>query len=88
MIKGLPKRGCLRVSTALVGSDFVRPGLTFIHVPTMLFHMEHGRCEEPVNVRSVGTFAVYRELGLVGSMSHQLFPWFPVGGETSNQELS
>lgn len=42
VIEGLPKRGCLRVSTTLDGSDFVKPGLTLIHAPRMFFHMEHG----------------------------------------------
>ncbi len=39
-IDGLPKRGYLRVSAALVGSALVRPGLTFNQAPTMLFHIE------------------------------------------------
>lgn len=33
-------RGCLRVSIALVGFVFVRPGLTFSQTPTILFHIE------------------------------------------------
>jgi hypothetical protein len=41
VIEGLPKRGCLRISVMLVRSDFVRPGLTLIHAPRMLFQMEH-----------------------------------------------
>jgi len=40
-IDELPKSGCLRVSIAMVGSDLVRPDLTFSHAPTMLFHIEH-----------------------------------------------
>ncbi len=40
-IDGLPKMGCLRTSSELVGSDLIRPGLTFSQAPTMLFHIEH-----------------------------------------------
>jgi hypothetical protein len=40
-IDGLPKRGCLRISAKVVGSDLIRPGRTFNQVPTMLFHIEH-----------------------------------------------
>jgi len=38
---GLPNRGCLRTSTEVVGSDLVRPDLTFSQAPNMLFHIEH-----------------------------------------------
>jgi hypothetical protein len=40
-IDELPKRGCLRVSTAVVGFVLVRLGLTFSQAPTMLLHIEH-----------------------------------------------
>jgi len=39
---GFPKRGCLSISTLLVGSSLVRPSRTLIHAPRMLFHMEQG----------------------------------------------
>jgi hypothetical protein len=42
VMRGLPKRGCLRISATLVESDLVRPDLTLIHAPKMLFQMEHG----------------------------------------------
>jgi len=40
-IDGLPKMGYLRTSSELVGSDLIRPGLTFNQAPTMFFHIEH-----------------------------------------------
>jgi hypothetical protein len=40
-IDELPKNGYLKVLATVVGSDLVRPDLTFNHVPTMLFHIEH-----------------------------------------------
>ncbi len=40
-IDELPKIGYLRISAKVVGSDLVRPNLTFNHAPTMLFHIEH-----------------------------------------------
>ncbi len=40
-IDKLAKKGCLRVSTALVRSVLLRPGLTFSQAPTMFFHIEH-----------------------------------------------
>ncbi len=39
-IDGFPNRGCLRTSSELVGSDLIRPGLTFSQAPTILFHIE------------------------------------------------
>jgi len=39
---GFPKRGCLSISTLLVGSSLVRLGRTLIHAPRMFFHMEQG----------------------------------------------
>jgi len=40
-INGLPNIGCQKISSVLVGSAFVNPGLTFIQAPMMLFHIEH-----------------------------------------------
>jgi hypothetical protein len=40
-IDGLPKRGCLRISAEVVGSNLIRSGLAFNQAPTMLFHIEH-----------------------------------------------
>jgi hypothetical protein len=39
-MRGLPKTGCLSTSAALVGSDLLKPGLTFIHALRMLFQRE------------------------------------------------
>jgi hypothetical protein len=37
---GLPKIGCLRISSSVVGSLFVKPCLAFIQASTMLLHIE------------------------------------------------
>jgi hypothetical protein len=41
-IRGLPNIGCMKISAMLDGFSLVRPGLTFIQAPIMLFHIEHG----------------------------------------------
>jgi hypothetical protein len=41
-MRGLPKTGCLSTSAALVGSDLLKLGLTFIQTLRMLFHREVG----------------------------------------------
>ncbi len=40
VMRGLLKTGCLSTSAALVGSDLLKPGLTFIQALKMLFHRE------------------------------------------------
>ncbi len=42
VMRGFAKTGCLSHSVGLVGFDLHKPGLTFIHAPSMLFHREHG----------------------------------------------
>ncbi len=42
VMRGLPKTGCLSTSAALVGSNLLKPGLTFIRTLRMLFHWEVG----------------------------------------------
>jgi len=42
VMRGLPKTGCLSTSAVLVGSDLLKPGLTFIHALRMLFQREVG----------------------------------------------
>jgi len=61
---GLPKSGCLSTSAAVIGSDLVRPDLTFSQAPTMLFHIEH------YSLFSLGVARSQLKLGLVGPL-----PW-------------
>lgn len=68
VIKGLPKRGCLRILATLVGFDFVRPDLTLIHAPRMLFQIEHGSLLSlgAANIQLI--FGVFGPLPCTGSL--------------------
>jgi hypothetical protein len=68
VIEGLPKRGCLKVSAALIESDLVKPDLTFSHAPTMLFHMEHGILLSLGAVKNQLMSGVLRPLPCTGSL--------------------
>jgi len=68
VIEGLPKRGCLRISATLVGSDFVRPGLTLIHAPRKFFQMEHGSLLSLGAAKIQLIFGVFGPLPCTGSL--------------------
>ncbi len=76
MIEGLPKRGCLRISVVLVGSDLARPDFTFIHAPIILFQVEQGSLLSlgVIKIRCVRALAMHRKSGLVSSVFHQFLP--------------
>ncbi len=61
---GLPKSGCLRISSVVVGSDLVRPSLTFSQALMVLFHIEHW------SLLSLGAARSQLSSGLVGPL-----PW-------------
>ncbi len=61
-MEGLPKRGYLRISVALVGSVLIRPGLTFSQAPIILFHIEHWV------LLSLGTVKIQLMSGVLGPL--------------------